>query len=152
MSLFSAGADQPVEDGGCDDCGYDNRCHASLLFDYITGVCLSDRDSCYQNRLHSVRHRCVRSLPLNPTWNWSPACRFVLLLKRRPAEIKLPLFYCESTLRQGRSQRHRAVSALLVGGEKSRLTPPISNYTPKVSTVRTNPSSWLLIPCSWLIA
>ena len=74
------------------------------------------------------------------------------LVNQRPAEINLPLFYCESTLKQGRSQRHRAVSALLVGGEKSRLTPPISNYTPKVSTVRTNPSSWLLIPCNWLIA
>jgi hypothetical protein len=44
MRFFCSGSDQPVKAGGDDDYGYDNRCHASLPFDYITGVCLLDRD------------------------------------------------------------------------------------------------------------
>jgi len=55
-------------------------------------------------------------------------------LVNRPAENSLPLGGGESRLRNGRSQRHRDVSALLLRRrrEKSRLTPPNSNYTPKV--------------------
>ncbi len=45
---------------------------APLLFYYLTGVCLSDRDCWYQNRLHIVRHRSAWFPPPGHRGNVTP--------------------------------------------------------------------------------
>ena len=136
MSFFSARSDQPVDDGGCDDCGYDNRCHASLLCHNITRVCLSNRDCCFQNLWHGFRHGFAWFPPLEAVCNWSPAAwRFAL--SNRPAEIACHLSTAEVGLETGGASDTAMCQRFACGGEKSRLTPPNSNYTPKVLASRT---------------
>ena len=81
MSFFSARSDQPVDDGGGDDCGYDNRCHASLLCHNITRVGLSNRD-CFQNLWHGFRQGFAWFPPLGRLGNGTPALVDLALVNR----------------------------------------------------------------------
>ncbi len=137
MSFFSPGSDQPVDDGGCDDCGYDNRCHASLLCHNITRVGLSNRDCCFQNPWHGFRHGFAWFPQSGHRCNWSPTDS-VFALVNRPAEIACHLFTVEVGLETGGASDTAMCQRFACGGEKSRLTPPNSNYTPKVVANRTN--------------
>ncbi len=55
----------------------------------------------------------------------------------RPAEIACHLFTVEVGLETGGASDTAMCQRFACGGEKSRLTPPNSNYTPKVLASRT---------------